>query len=89
MRRARVRVPAPLLTQERAQAGVDGLGLLQHDEVPGAIDHHNAQVALLAEARFLPLALLRLLQLQDHPELPDQPDEKTVFLKLRELRNDW
>ena len=23
------------------------------------------------------------------PELPDQPDEKTVFLKLRELRNDW
>lgn len=23
------------------------------------------------------------------PELPDQPDEKTVFLKLRELRNGW
>jgi len=23
------------------------------------------------------------------PDLPDQPDEKTVFLKLRELRNDW
>jgi hydroxyacylglutathione hydrolase len=23
------------------------------------------------------------------PELPEQPDEKTVFLKLRELRNDW
>ena len=23
------------------------------------------------------------------PELPDNPDEKTVFLKLRELRNDW
>jgi hydroxyacylglutathione hydrolase len=23
------------------------------------------------------------------PDLPDQPDEKTVFLKLRELRNSW
>jgi len=23
------------------------------------------------------------------PDLPDQPDEKTVFLKLRELRNTW
>ena len=23
------------------------------------------------------------------PDLPDQPDEKTVFLKLRELRNKW
>ena len=23
------------------------------------------------------------------PDLPDEPDEKTVFLKLRELRNSW
>ena len=23
------------------------------------------------------------------PDLPEQPDEKTVFLKLRELRNAW
>jgi hydroxyacylglutathione hydrolase len=23
------------------------------------------------------------------PNLPDRPSEKTVFLKLRELRNDW
>jgi len=23
------------------------------------------------------------------PDLPDEPDEKTVFLKLRELRNNW
>ena len=23
------------------------------------------------------------------PDLPDQPDEKTIFLKLRELRNSW
>ncbi len=23
------------------------------------------------------------------PDLPDRPNEKTVFLKLRELRNDW
>ncbi len=23
------------------------------------------------------------------PDLPDEPDAKTVFLKLRELRNKW
>ena len=23
------------------------------------------------------------------PELPEQPDPKTVFVKLRELRNSW
>jgi hydroxyacylglutathione hydrolase len=23
------------------------------------------------------------------PDLPDSPDAKTVFLKLRELRNKW
>ena len=23
------------------------------------------------------------------PDLPGQPDQKTVFLKLRELRNKW
>ena len=23
------------------------------------------------------------------PDLPEQPDQKTVFLKLRELRNKW
>ena len=26
---------------------------------------------------------------QTFPDLPDDPDEKTVFLKLRELRNQW
>ena len=26
---------------------------------------------------------------QDFPELPDQPDPKTVFSRLRELRNKW
>jgi hydroxyacylglutathione hydrolase len=23
------------------------------------------------------------------PDLPDKPDQRTVFLKLRELRNSW
>jgi len=23
------------------------------------------------------------------PDLPEQPDQRTVFLKLRELRNRW
>ena len=26
---------------------------------------------------------------QDYPDLPDRPDAKTVFTKLRELRNKW
>lgn len=26
---------------------------------------------------------------ESFPDLPENPDEKTVFLKLRELRNDW
>ena len=26
---------------------------------------------------------------QDFPDLPEQPDPETVFIKLRELRNDW
>jgi hydroxyacylglutathione hydrolase len=26
---------------------------------------------------------------EQFPELPEQPDEKTVFVKLRELRNSW
>ena len=26
---------------------------------------------------------------KDFPELPEQPDAKTVFTKLRELRNKW
>ena len=26
---------------------------------------------------------------QSFPDLPDDPDPRTVFVKLRELRNDW
>jgi hydroxyacylglutathione hydrolase len=26
---------------------------------------------------------------ESFPDLPDNPDPQTVFLKLRELRNDW
>ena len=26
---------------------------------------------------------------QSFPELPEAPDPRTVFLKLRELRNEW
>jgi hydroxyacylglutathione hydrolase len=26
---------------------------------------------------------------EDFPDLPEHPDPKTVFLKLRELRNRW
>jgi hydroxyacylglutathione hydrolase len=26
---------------------------------------------------------------ESFPELPEKPDQRTVFLKLRELRNSW
>ena len=26
---------------------------------------------------------------ESFPELPEKPDQRTVFLKLRELRNKW
>jgi len=26
---------------------------------------------------------------EEFPDLPEQPDPKTVFVKLRELRNKW
>ena len=26
---------------------------------------------------------------ESYPDLPEQPDARTVFLKLRELRNSW
>ena len=26
---------------------------------------------------------------ENFPDLPDEPDAKTVFIKLRELRNSW
>jgi hydroxyacylglutathione hydrolase len=26
---------------------------------------------------------------ESYPDLPDRPDARTVFLKLRELRNSW
>ncbi len=34
-----------------------------------------------------PMVIAKLREMV--PDLPDEPDEKTVFLKLRELRNDW
>ena len=34
-----------------------------------------------------PTVIARLRE--SFPDLPDEPDEKTVFLKLRELRNSW
>jgi len=34
-----------------------------------------------------PTVIARLRE--EFPDLPDEPDPKTVFLKLRQLRNDW
>jgi len=65
--------------------------------LPGVTDHDPAQspVTTMAEEKMLN-TFLRLnspsliAQLREKfPDLPDHPDAKTVFAKLRELRNHW
>jgi len=58
-------------------------------------DPDDALVTTLAQEREVntffrlgsPAVIARLLQ--DFPEIGDNPDARTVFLKLRELRNNW
>lgn len=61
----------------------------------GAQDPGNALITSLAQERevntFFRLdqpSIIAKLQ-QEYPDIGDAPDEKTVFLKLRELRNRW
>lgn len=64
------------------------------DKVQGQ-NTDNAYVTSLAQEREVntffrlssPSVIARLRE--SFPDLPDEPDEKTVFLKLRELRNSW
>lgn len=58
-------------------------------------DPANALITTLAQEReintFFRLdsaSVIARLQ-EDYPEIGDQPDRRTVFLKLRELRNSW
>ena len=61
----------------------------------GGQDTDNAYVTTLAQEREVntffrlssPTVIAKLRE--SFPDLPDDPDEKTVFLKLRELRNSW
>ena len=58
-------------------------------------DPANAYVTTMADEREIntffrldsPAVLEKLVE--DFPEIGDSPDAKTVFLKLRELRNSW
>ena len=58
-------------------------------------DPNNALVTTLSMERefntFFRLSSRTVIERlrQDFPNLPDNPDRKTVFLKLRELRNQW
>jgi hydroxyacylglutathione hydrolase len=61
----------------------------------GTQDPANALVTTLAKEREIntffrlqsPSVIARLQE--TNPEVGDNPDPKTVFLKLRELRNNW
>ena len=63
-------------------------------EVEGQ-DTHDAMVTTLGREKEIntffrlqnPSVIARLREA--FPDLPENPDDKTVFLKLRELRNDW
>ena len=58
-------------------------------------DTNRALVTTLAQEREIntffrltsPSVIRRLREA--FPDLPDNPDQRTVFLKLRELRNKW
>ena len=58
-------------------------------------DPNDAMVSTLGLAKEIntffrlhsPIVIRRLREA--FPDLPDDPDPKTVFLKLRQLRNDW
>ena len=62
-----------IFDQDPSQAMVTSLGLEKEINTFFRL-HSPSVIARLREA---------------FPDLPDQPDEKTVFLKLRELRNSW
>jgi hydroxyacylglutathione hydrolase len=65
--------------------------------LPGVTDHDPAQssVTTLGEERrfntFLRLSSPSLIATlrKSFPDLPEEPDAKTVFTRLRELRNSW
>jgi hydroxyacylglutathione hydrolase len=79
-------------TLDREPSNEDAAALLgeakQHDPV-------NARVTTLGEEKRVntffrlqnPTIIARLREA--FPDLPEKPDERTVFLKLRELRNAW
>lgn len=79
-------------TLDREPDNEDAKALL--DRVEGQ-DPHNAYVTTMADEKkinsFFRLHSPSIIQrLRDaFPDLPDQPDERQVFVALRELRNSW
>ena len=79
-------------TLDREPGNRDAAALL---DTAAAQDPNRAMITTLAQERLINtffrlqnpevIAQLRL----KYPDLDDQPDAETVFLKLRELRNDW
>jgi hydroxyacylglutathione hydrolase len=73
----------------------DNLAARKMLETYGSQDPANAHITSLEEEREInvffrlrsPMVIGRLREA--FPELDSPPDERTVFLKLRELRNSW
>jgi len=79
-------------TLDREPANRDARDLL---ETAAAQDPNNAMVTTLGQEKSIntffrlqnPEVIARLMD--EYPDLGDSPNAKTVFLKLRELRNQW
>lgn len=79
-------------TLDREPANRDARDLL---DTAAAQDPNNAMVTTLGQEKSIntffrlqnPEVIARLMD--QYPDLGDSPDAKTVFLKLRELRNQW
>ena len=78
-----IEVPAPRISGKNSadiRMVVDAMDLCY------AKEHIDTFVICSGDSDFSPLvAKLR----ENFPDLPDEPDAKTVFIKLRELRNSW
>ena len=70
----------------RAKELLDGLS--EHDPEDALISTLALEKEVNAFFRLHSPSIIARLR-EAFPDLPDEPDPKTVFVKLRELRNDW
>ncbi|TAL65349.1 MAG: hydroxyacylglutathione hydrolase, partial [Burkholderiaceae bacterium] len=78
------------LAREPENAAAKGLlpGVTGHDPARSAVTTLAQEKQFNTFMRLRSPGLIARLR-ESFPDLPEQPDAKTVFMKLRELRNSW